>query len=147
MMVFAMRLELARARALEGWRVGDVEGPSGDKVIEEKLRVYALDMEKTARIGSVSECDCAAVMSPAPFEAKEGRIYTYSHHLSFFPSYLCLSVVLRILCLPPTYILVKPLFSFYSTVFHIPIDQLPHPLHPLQRRLSSCGVWLTTFPT
>jgi hypothetical protein len=35
--LFAMRLELARARALEGWRVGDKEGPGLSDLIDSRV--------------------------------------------------------------------------------------------------------------
>jgi hypothetical protein len=40
--LFAMRLELARARALEGLRVGDEDGPSGFRALAAaKVKRYA----------------------------------------------------------------------------------------------------------
>jgi hypothetical protein len=44
-MLAAMRVELARARALEGFRVGDEEGPSLEEAVGAKSLLYPAKLE------------------------------------------------------------------------------------------------------
>jgi hypothetical protein len=48
--LFGMKLELARARALEGRRVGDEEGPPVHEVHEGKCRLYPAQPVLAARL-------------------------------------------------------------------------------------------------
>jgi hypothetical protein len=59
--LFAMRLELARARALEGFRVGDEEGPDAGEALGTvygggKYRPTAAVMEGVGQAGECYDC-------------------------------------------------------------------------------------------
>jgi hypothetical protein len=59
LMVFAMRLELARARALEGLRVGDEEGPTAEHVHRRTLELYDPKEDTFKLLRSAGECSFA----------------------------------------------------------------------------------------